>query len=326
VWYLAGRSQALARGAVQRLVLDGLPWALFRTAGGAACLIQDRCAHRGMPLSAGRVCGEQIECPYHGWRYDGAGQLAAVPAFEPRPDCALPRLQVRESQGFIWATAAANPPQPPQFAHWEEPGWTCWVMQSYFKASVEACLENFLDCPHATFVHRYWFRAPTARPVRAIVRSLPDGAEAEYFEEPRERSLVWTLLAPRQGTMQHTDRFIAPATSRVDYIFPSGLAYVITSHCTPIDNSTTAVTTVIGFKSRWGRLVKLFFKPLARRILQQDIDMLALQAKNRDWPNPPPLLSTPADLLGPSIWHWRRALAAGQIPTPHETRLVTLFL
>jgi Vanillate O-demethylase oxygenase C-terminal domain len=126
--------------------------------------------------------------------------------------------------------------------------------------------------------------------------------------------------------MRHVDRFIAPATSHVSYEFPSGLAYVITSHCTPIDESTTSVTTVISYKSRWGRLVKLFFAPLARRILQQDIDMLKRQAQTRQVRGLPPMVSTPADLLGPAIWGWRQAIKEGRTPAPIEDKHVTIYL
>ncbi len=327
-WYLLGQSKTLTRKGVRRVVIADSPWVLFRTASGLARVVCDRCAHRHVPLSAGRVCGESIECRYHGWRYAGDGHLVAVPALgaEPIPNCTLETMQVTEAQGFIWATRANTSSPPPQFVHFDDAGWTSFVMESTFAASVEACLENFLDCPHATFVHRYWFRSPTAAPVQAAVRHLPDGAEAEYFEEPRKRSLVWALLSPRKGAMRHIDRFIAPATSRVSYEFPSGLKYVITSHCTPADAGNTSVTTVISFKSRWGAWVKWFFAPLARRILQQDIDMLKLQMQNRGPRGFPAAVSTQADLLGPAIWNWRQAVEEGRMPMPMKDTHVTIHL
>jgi hypothetical protein len=68
-------------------------------------------------------------------------------------------------------------------------------METLFRGGVKACPENLLDCPHATHVHRYWFRSPIFRPVRAVVRTLDDGAVTEYLEEPGEKSLVWSLLS-----------------------------------------------------------------------------------------------------------------------------------
>jgi hypothetical protein len=205
--------------------------------------------------------------------------------------------------------------QPRRFQHLGEEGWTSFCMRTVFESTVDACLENFLDCPHATFVHRYWFRAPTAKQVRCTVRTLADGAEAEFFDEPREKSAVWWLLAPRSGPMRHVDRFVAPNTSEVEYEFPNGLHYVITSSCTPLPGRQTLVHTVVSFRWRGrGALVRLFFEPLSRMIIRQDVRMLGLRR-----PAPPggpgaALASTPADVLGPQIQAWRRALIAGTAP------------
>ena len=332
-WYFLAAANQLKRGQIKRVQIDGSYFALYRSASGQAYAVQDRCLHRHVPLSSGQVQGERIACPYHGWQYAGDGRIALVPALgadASPPQCQLKHLEVIESQGFIWGkTKGDGQTPPPIFAHYLEKGWSSFVMYSEFEAGVEACLENFLDCPHATFVHRYWFRAPTAQAVQAQLAYLDDGAQVRYFEEPREKSVVWRLLAPAKGKMQHTDRFIAPATSRVDYEFPSGLAYVITSHCTPIAPNRTQVVTVISFKSRWGGLVKLFFKPLSQKILRQDIDMLALQAKNRQDQGFPAAVSTPADLLGPAIWGWRAAIKQHvpyHAPEQTQERHVTIYL
>jgi toluene monooxygenase system ferredoxin subunit len=43
---------------------------LLVSVGAAVCAYEDRCAHQGMPLSAGRIEGAEIVCPLHEWRYD----------------------------------------------------------------------------------------------------------------------------------------------------------------------------------------------------------------------------------------------------------------
>jgi len=150
-----------------------------------------------------------------------------------------------------------------------------------FDGSVESCLENFLDCPHATFVHNFWFRKLTARSLQATVTATDDGAVASYYDEPREGSVVWKFFSKSNSTMQHTDRFIAPSTTRVDYIFSDKRHYVITSSCTPLSESKTCVYTVITFRfGRIGWFVRLFFEPLSRWIIHQDVNMVALQQDN----------------------------------------------
>lgn len=188
-------------------------------------------------------------------------------------------------------------------------------MDNVFAGPVETCLENFLDCPHATFVHRFWFRKPTMKPVRAVVRHTEDGAEAEYFDEPREGSVVWTMLSRKRSTMRHTDRFIAPSTSRVDYAFSDTRYYVITSVCTPISDKQSRVHTVISFRyGRLGWLVRLFFEPLSRWIIRQDVHMVAMQQQNIDRFGEPRYAVVAQDLLYNHIVRWRTAIRHNQSP------------
>jgi phenylpropionate dioxygenase-like ring-hydroxylating dioxygenase large terminal subunit len=319
-WQIVCRASELGRRP-RSFVVGGRPVVVFRAGDDGIGALEDRCAHRNAPLSMGSVCSGRLRCAYHGWEYDADGRVAHVPAL---PEAAagasglrVPRHHALEQQGFVWiALGEASPARrPPEFPHYREPGWTSFVMKNRFRATVEACLENFLDCPHATFVHRYWFRAPTARPVRAVVRTLEDGAVAEFFEEPRRKSVVWSLLAPRGGDMQHTDRFVAPAMSRVDYRFPSGLHYIISSSCTEIGPAETEVYTVISFRfGRLGPLVRLYFEPLSRLIIAQDVKILAAQQGNVERFGGARFASTRADLLAPHIAAWREALKAGKAP------------
>jgi nitrite reductase/ring-hydroxylating ferredoxin subunit len=58
--------------------------ALFRDADGVAKALLDRCPHRRMPLSLGRIVdGGLLQCGYHGWSFDGAGSCALIPNFRP---------------------------------------------------------------------------------------------------------------------------------------------------------------------------------------------------------------------------------------------------
>ncbi len=321
-WYIACRAGELRRRPRAAEIL-GHRLVLFRNAHGRAVAIEDRCLHRGAPLSRGRVCDGQLHCPYHGWRYDGEGRLREVPALAAPPEgsAAVKHFPCAEQDGYVWVCLDANPaePAPRRFARLDAPGWTSFHMRTRFNAPLAACLENFLDCPHATWVHRRWFRSPTGKPVQAVVRTREDGAEAEYFHEPREKSLVWWLLSPSRAEMRHTDRFIAPSTSKVDYAFSNRRHYTITSSCTPVRDDLTEVYTVISFRFHvlglnLGPLVRLFFQPLSRRIIQQDVTMLDATQDNNASFAADAMTVTPADLLAPHILAWHRAIREGSEP------------
>jgi phenylpropionate dioxygenase-like ring-hydroxylating dioxygenase large terminal subunit len=321
-WQIACRSKDLGRRPLQVLV-SSRSLVLYRPGPGQVAALEDRCAHRNAPLSVGRVCGGHLQCAYHGWSYDAQGRVVSVPALcsQGAAEIRIPHFRALEKNGFVWVAPAHACGTPPEFPYLGARGWTSFIMQTRFAGPVEACLENFLDCPHATFVHKYWFRSPTAEPVKAVVRTLEDGAVAEFFAEPRKKSLVWWLLAPSRGQMRHTDRFIAPAMSRVDYEFPSGLHYIISSFCTERTPAQTEVFTVMTFKWGWlGPLIRLYFEPLSRRIIKQDVRMLAHQQATIEQFGTPRFISSRADLLGQHIVAWRRALQNGSAtPEPgHE--------
>jgi phenylpropionate dioxygenase-like ring-hydroxylating dioxygenase large terminal subunit len=311
----------------------GRHWAVFRPASGGVRAVQDRCLHRGMALSAGVVCGEHLQCPYHGWKYGGDGAVSFIPAMKglapALPSTTLQSLECQELDGYVFARFGEPAHSPHRFKHLADGRWTSFRMATRFKAGVDACLENFLDCPHATFVHRHWFRAPTGKRVRCTVTTLSDGAQAEFFDEPRERSAVWWLLSPRSGAMRHVDRFIAPHTSEVEYEFPNGLHYIITSSCTPVANDETMVHTVISFRTfaGLGPFVRLVFEPLSRLIIRQDVRMLNAQQANLVRHEGRAFLSTQADVLGRHIWAWRRhARGEGPAVAPGNVEHVELVL
>ncbi len=331
-WYIACPSAGLLRRPLAAQVLSH-KLVLFRTEDGTPAALEDRCAHRGMPLAGGRVSEGTVQCPYHGWCYDKSGKAVHVPAVPGGrsclPDASVPAFRCVEQDGYVWVCVGSEPvhERPLSFAHLGEPGWTSFRMYNRFEAPVESCLENFLDCPHATFVHRHWFRTPTEREVRCTVRALDDGAVAEYFDEPREKSAVWALLAPSRAEMQHTDRYIAPSTTRVDYRFAEDKHYIITSSCTPVNERLTDVYTVITFRYKfWGRLVRLFFEPLSRRIIAQDVETLRQQHLNIDRHENRPFRIIEQDVLLPHIRRWRTSLANGRQPEtktdPYDVRIV----
>src|SRR5690349_4921779 len=77
-WFILCTSRELGGRPLGRM-LQGVPLVLFRGEGGKPAALVDRCPHRNVPLSLGRVREGTLECAYHGWRFDTAGQCRAVP-------------------------------------------------------------------------------------------------------------------------------------------------------------------------------------------------------------------------------------------------------
>lgn len=121
---------------------------------------EDSCPHKGARLSRGNMCGEELQCPYHGWRFSPDGACTNIPSLldPPKDKLRLSHLRnfpVQERYGMIWVQmepdASIKLPDVPEF---EDPNWTFLVGPATpFKAGWRREVENYLDMTHFAFAH-----------------------------------------------------------------------------------------------------------------------------------------------------------------------------
>ncbi len=85
-WYPLAWSREVKPGRALGVRFAGEPIVLVRGPagpgggpGGEMFALEDRCAHRQVPLHKGVVAGDAIRCCYHGWTYDRTGACIDVP-------------------------------------------------------------------------------------------------------------------------------------------------------------------------------------------------------------------------------------------------------
>jgi nitrite reductase/ring-hydroxylating ferredoxin subunit len=116
---VAELSRAAVAGRPVSVRLFGAPWALT-ILDGVPVVLPDRCPHRRVPLSAGRVVetpgGQRLECAYHGWQFDRSGACRHIPALAgtavPAGMRAAAPAGVVERHGLVWASWRAQGPFP----------------------------------------------------------------------------------------------------------------------------------------------------------------------------------------------------------------------
>ena len=80
-WFAACPSSRLAAKEPRAVSLLGEPLVVYRDADGKPHALEDRCCHRGVQLSLGRITKQgHLACGYHGWEYDGSGRCVHVPS------------------------------------------------------------------------------------------------------------------------------------------------------------------------------------------------------------------------------------------------------
>ena len=105
-WYPTIVSSELTDQPVKRRML-GLDFVLFRDSDGVARCLSNTCVHRGGSLAGGKIKNGCVECPYHGWQFDGDGRCQRIPSLGP--DARIPsRARVdayptQERYGLVFA-------------------------------------------------------------------------------------------------------------------------------------------------------------------------------------------------------------------------------
>jgi phenylpropionate dioxygenase-like ring-hydroxylating dioxygenase large terminal subunit len=160
-WFAVGWSHELREGAVRPIHYFGEDMVLFRTRSGHARVLDAFCPHLGAHLGhGGRVMGETVRCPFHGWQYDGTtGECVHIPYCERIPSLARVRAwDVQEKNGmvFAWYHAEGKPPEwdfpaLPEIGNpeWSEPR----TFELEIPAHVQDTHENNNDPVHFQFVH-----------------------------------------------------------------------------------------------------------------------------------------------------------------------------
>ena len=156
-WYAAGFPEELGREFLARTFLNETV-VMFRKQDGTPVALEDRCAHRRVPLSLGRLIGDTLECGYHGLQYDCSGKCTRIPGQERIP----PKVGVRafplaEKHRFLWIWMGdpkkADTELIPDYSMLDRPGLRLSNIQFHMDAHVQLVVDNLLDLSHLTYVH-----------------------------------------------------------------------------------------------------------------------------------------------------------------------------
>ena len=168
-WHPVGCSEAVTAKPRRTKVL-GEELLLYRGASGEAVLMQLRCGHRSLALDFGRIEGDCIRCPYHGWLYDKSGQCLEQPA-EPDGSAFHEKIKLtayptQEAGGLVFGYMGPAP--APLLPLYDVLRWDHGVkniLVQYVHANWMNQIENIVDISHLAWLHGFTFPAYGAKKV-----------------------------------------------------------------------------------------------------------------------------------------------------------------
>jgi nitrite reductase/ring-hydroxylating ferredoxin subunit len=159
-WFAVSWSHELHEGEVKPVRCFGRDLVLYRTRDGAPALLDAYCPHLGAHLGiGGRVIGDNVRCPFHGWQFDATGQCVAIPHCKTiPPNAKLRGWDVVERNGliFAWYDAQEKPPdwEVPTIAELGDADWTePRRIDLEVPIHLQELAENNCDPAHFEFVH-----------------------------------------------------------------------------------------------------------------------------------------------------------------------------
>ena len=218
-WYVAATKAEVADKLVARTIMNE-PVVVFFNGRGEVCALEDRCCHRGAPLSLGCATETGIQCGYHGMMFERDGSCSHIPGQTKIPrNAKVKSYPVQQKGDYVWiwmgdpqaADAAGIADYPPD----DPVAWPRANDMLHLRASYVMVLENLMDLSHLSYLHK-----------SSIGSSESDSANASMDVSRTERGVKFLRVmrnadAPanwrkRYPTGQKVDRW-----SDFEYLAPS---------------------------------------------------------------------------------------------------------
>jgi phenylpropionate dioxygenase-like ring-hydroxylating dioxygenase large terminal subunit len=247
-WYVA-EDAANITNKPKRVKLLGFDFVLFRDGSGKINCLSDVCVHRGASLGAGRLENGCVECPYHGWTYNGAGNVTRIPSLPA--DQKIPArarvdsYPVELKYGWIWVflgdlPEAERPPLPSFPEYDDTANWRTVRGEWLWNADYVRVVENGLDFAHAPFVHPSFGDRDRAEIHDFEMEQDEWSARAKVTYIPPLPKGVWSFVRKERTAVQAQPSYhCSGATMRLDVWLTPTWRMVIFDVNTPIDENTT---------------------------------------------------------------------------------------
>lgn len=219
-------------------------------------ILDDICPHRGASLSAGKVHNNCVQCPYHGWQFNGDGRLVYVPSMKNKATPVYSDVESyssKEQYGFIWADLyGKNLTEVPECKEIESPGWDYVSGSKIVDGNWIDWICNSTDISHINYVHDF--------------ADENDGSIEDMHIHETERSIVCEASVVPKAVNMFTEHmqvlkcpirseFFFPSTTVIKIKLKSPYEFITYTTITPVDSFTSRITWAFAWNFSTGNIV-----------------------------------------------------------------------
>ena len=222
-WYVAAWCDEIDPGQMHAITIANKPVLVYRKTDGTLAAMADQCCHRHMPLSKGRLEGDDVRCMYHGLKFNPDGRCIEVPTMKLTGDDVPANFHVRtypvvERHDWVWVWMGdpdkADPALVPATTGPDHPDWFMHKGHLDYAAHYMLINDNLSDLGHIAYTHQ---------------NSFAGGRSDAYFNQPRVQKIErgvritrWNTHAPRRAYQKSDDAFFDQFMT-YDFVVPGVL-------------------------------------------------------------------------------------------------------
>src|SRR5207253_6872043 len=296
-WYRALPSERAGRGKLVKAMLLEVPLVIGRDKQRRPFALRDACPHRGMPPSFGWFDGEQVECSYHGWRFEAhTGQCQLIPSLTSDQKFRVDRIYAgsfpcEEHDDYIWVyipepapagagfTKAAAPPVPAPRVPTFSQKYKIAYLSAELPCHVDHGIIGLMDPAHGPFVHQaWWWRSrQSIHEKEKVFELIPNGFRIRAHT-PSSNSAFYRILGVSGEPITTKSEFVLP-NMRFEEIRCGPKWFSSRTTVTPI----TAESCRIDFCAAWNvfrraPFIVPIFRLFGRMFIRQDQRTMEKQA------------------------------------------------
>lgn len=327
-WYVAAAAHDVGHELTSRRLL-GRQVLLYRERSGTVVALEDRCAHRALPLSMGSLVADRVVCRYHGFAYDRTGSCVEVPSQQNVPYGArVASFPVQEAGPFVWVWLG-NPRRaagvaPPRLPWLQDPDWALLGGEHTVAAGFMLLHENALDRTHFAFVHpdtahRGYLEAEPPLKIEVTETSVSYARDFPAGPLTAWQSTVTGLPPDERCVQRESGVFVSPAL-HVDHMEIASeqrpFRTVFVRAFTPVDLSTTRVFWQVARDFAQGDVLAAeALRRVHERTMREDQPLLEAIQTSLDRDGPPRPVHAAADAASVKAHSIVRALLEEERPS-----------
>jgi len=258
-------------------ILNGIELVFVKLDNKISCF-EDRCPHRNVPLSNGKVINKNLQCNYHGWEFNNNGECEKIIGCEgcsKKENISLKKYNVIINNGLVYVNINGENKFENYFNNDEDFDSKIYIKS--LKSDYVHTIENFLDATHTSFIHKGLLRSDGEQIMDIEQVLLDDNVVSTYNLKNKQNGIINKLFD--SGIDKNIVTFNNSGFAKIEYLKDGKKLFQVSIFFVPISKGVVNMVTQVSIiKDKIPSLLKfILLRPFMELAFYQDKKILESQ-------------------------------------------------